>query len=460
MSLKPTERQPTFATSGTGISRTVDPGSTYQADGMQVNERPPAGFLNWYNHSNGEWHRYMYELTTELRNCAGVDHQPSYVLTGLKPILSGLTASIQIGAALFYETSPSSGEPIYQPVFSLGVNYPLPLVTTSSVNEWASVFAQRNSTTGVLEITSTHGTATNIPQPSAEQVLLAVYRNGVLYDAREFVRPDLRAIQDDDAEYLDNSLTFNAAGDLIIKSRVVARAASQALGSEYVLSRTVSAATLGLFVDDLAALSPSTNYYVYVCKSHGKATPVYSGTGNAFPVLSTTPPASGKRMRTFAGSEAGLAFSNYAMPANAVLVGVIRRNAANTAFEQWTTHGDEVEFSGNDALFATNPLQLAALVLTGTSTASIAQVPQSREYCVQVRVQMNPTLNAQCTFEAAVNGGPTHFRTQFVSLGGFNAYSEWSHPFWSPAAPSVTYTATATQTADQLATLRITRARF
>lgn len=52
---RPVVRLPTWATSGTGIAATVDPGGTKQGDGWTVDERPPAGWWNWLWNNAGQW---------------------------------------------------------------------------------------------------------------------------------------------------------------------------------------------------------------------------------------------------------------------------------------------------------------------------------------------------------------------------------------------------------------------
>lgn len=58
MSAKPAT-VPTWATTATGIARTVDPGGTVRGDGWNVDDRPPAGWWNFIWHSVGLWCQYL-----------------------------------------------------------------------------------------------------------------------------------------------------------------------------------------------------------------------------------------------------------------------------------------------------------------------------------------------------------------------------------------------------------------
>ncbi len=55
MALRPTTRIPTWATTLVGLAKIVDPGSSYQGDGLNYTTRPPAPFLNWLFNSIGQW---------------------------------------------------------------------------------------------------------------------------------------------------------------------------------------------------------------------------------------------------------------------------------------------------------------------------------------------------------------------------------------------------------------------
>ena len=52
---RPVVRLPTWATSITGVARTVDPGAPRQGDGWDVDEEPPAGWWNWMWNNAGQW---------------------------------------------------------------------------------------------------------------------------------------------------------------------------------------------------------------------------------------------------------------------------------------------------------------------------------------------------------------------------------------------------------------------
>lgn len=63
MATKPTVRQPTWATDG-GADIT-DPGAGQQADGWDVDDKPPAGWMNWWKNAVGQWTDYFEDQTDE-----------------------------------------------------------------------------------------------------------------------------------------------------------------------------------------------------------------------------------------------------------------------------------------------------------------------------------------------------------------------------------------------------------
>jgi hypothetical protein len=63
MATPPTERLPTWATGGG--ADIVDPGVPQQALGWVVDDKPPAGWLNWWKRTVGQWITYLDTLGTE-----------------------------------------------------------------------------------------------------------------------------------------------------------------------------------------------------------------------------------------------------------------------------------------------------------------------------------------------------------------------------------------------------------
>lgn len=63
MATPPTERLPTWATGGG--ADIVDPGVPQQALGWVVDDKPPAGWLNWWKRTVGEWISYFDTWITE-----------------------------------------------------------------------------------------------------------------------------------------------------------------------------------------------------------------------------------------------------------------------------------------------------------------------------------------------------------------------------------------------------------
>lgn len=67
MAIKPSGRIPTWATAGG--ADIVDPGAPQQADGWDVDDKPPAGWMNWYKNRVGAWIEYLTSVTDlDLKN--------------------------------------------------------------------------------------------------------------------------------------------------------------------------------------------------------------------------------------------------------------------------------------------------------------------------------------------------------------------------------------------------------
>ena len=60
MSTRPTTPIPTWSTAGTN----TEPGAGKKSAGWTVNERPPAEWLNWLQHSAGEWLQFLADVTS------------------------------------------------------------------------------------------------------------------------------------------------------------------------------------------------------------------------------------------------------------------------------------------------------------------------------------------------------------------------------------------------------------
>lgn len=361
MSQYPSVRKPTFATSATGLANTVDPGVTKQSNGWAANERPPAEFFNWLENAHGQWIDFLHNASTETRNAFGAS-SGNYVLRDLSTSLAGLVVSVTPGACVLLESTAPAGEPVFNPCISSStLSLTLPVSAGAGGDAWYAIFGQRNATTTSFEIVAVpESTANNLPSPGAEQVYLALVRNGAVYDARQFRRDDLNELGTFEARYKRVHVHPVAGDSISIKADVDYRMPT--VGGRSLTYRgnvtTLDAQLLG----GISSLTANTVYYLHLFAA-GVAAPYDPATGNnCIPILQTTTPSAGfAHVKTFTPTIGAIRNGG-----RATLIAVLRRNSTNNGWDSWVT--DDGFVTMNEVTTATTTVTNAT---TGTSTVTL-----------------------------------------------------------------------------------------